>query len=70
MRPPVLMAHPSLSPLPQHILDPQDLKGDRQQDSQERSNVVGVSHPHLQTDAHNGEMGTFCLLPRATEGHG
>lgn len=47
MRPPTLIAHPSTSPLPQHILDPQDLKGNWQQDLQESGNVVGISHPNL-----------------------
>lgn len=56
MKPPAFMAHPSTSPLPQHTPDPQDLQGDWQQDVQESSNVVGISHAHLQTEKQDGDI--------------
>lgn len=65
MRPPALTALPSTSPLPQHTPDPQDLKGNWQQDVQESGDVVGISHPHLQTGRHDGDV-----LPSALKGRG
>lgn len=56
MRPLALAAHPSTSLLSQHTPDPQDLKGDWQKEVQEGSNVVGVSHPHLRTERHDGDV--------------
>lgn len=50
------MADPLTLPLPQHTPDPQDLKGDRQQNVQESRNVVSILHPHLQTDRHDGDI--------------
>lgn len=56
MRPGALTAHPSTSFLSQHPPDSQDLKGDRQKEVQESSNIVGILHPHLQTERHDGDV--------------
>lgn len=56
MRPLALTAQPSTSLLSQHTPDPQDLKGDWQKEVQESSNVVGISHPHLRTERHDGDV--------------
>lgn len=37
---------------------------------QESSNVVGISHPNLQTEAHDGEMGRSALCLEPLKGRG
>lgn len=56
MRPLALTAHPSTLLLSQHTPDPQDLKGDWQKEVQESGNVVGIAHPHLRTERHDGDV--------------
>lgn len=68
MRPLALTAHPSTLFLSQHTPDPQDLKGDWQKEAQESSNVVSISHPHLQTEQHNGDI--LPSAPKRAEGQG